>query len=124
MKNEICISQGGSWRDSDIGWQEEWFRRDERVNFSGFRLLFYLKSNSVTTTPILSFPNILPGLRAVFKPDDTERNIALATTPVTQAQWKHVVQRFPTCGLHTDPSGFHSNYENPVESVSRNDVDK
>jgi len=75
-----------------------------------------------TPLPILSFTKILPGLRAVFNPTKEDKDMAMATTPVTQAQWKAIVDRFPDCGLNPEPSHFSDNPENPVECISYNEI--
>ena len=71
-------------------------------------------------TPIFSFPNnLLSTFRAIFDPNNP--TTALGQTPITQAQWREIVERFPECGLNPDPSYFKGD-SHPVESVSYDDV--
>lgn len=125
--SDVCV-KGGSWGNTPKFCRSlSRYYIDSCLQYHnfGFRLFFYRVINSTSTmnrTPILSFPNILSNLRAVFKPDDTERKMALATTPLTQAQWSEIVERFPECGLSLNPSNFSGNDENPVESASYDDI--
>jgi formylglycine-generating enzyme required for sulfatase activity len=45
----------------------------------------------------------------------------LGTFPVTQAQWRLVVEQFPDSGLESDPSHFKGDAR-PVEQVSWDDA--
>lgn len=121
--------KGGSWG------YDPWFCRsasriladpnypDYQNYVIGFRLFFTkINTNTNMKTPILSIP-FLSTVRAVFKPGDNNREMAMATTPVTQAQWRKVVAQFPDCGLKTNPSYFPGAH-NPVERVSYEEIQK
>lgn len=69
-------------------------------------------------TPTFSFSKILPTFRAIFHP---KKDIALGMTPITQAEWREIVELNPDCGLDPDPSYFKGD-NRPVESVSYEDV--
>lgn len=117
--------KGGSWLNIAVHCRSGLRFRTNPNNSNyilGFRTLIKTLFTKPTTSPsTLSF-DFLPGFTGIAHPSKFP-GAYMGDTPITQKQWKAIVEMFPDSDLELHPSMFMGDLR-PVESVTYEEVTK